>query len=154
MNLPDVRFEVTCSSGTYVRTLCSDMGKALGCGAHLKELTRTGNAGFSLDDASALSELEKLAISGKLSDKLIGMNAALKDMPAYAASGKLTDKILTGQPVFKNDFPASRQNTARTEDHGSHLKVVGPDGDLIAVLESPKKGKPYRYCCVFHPDNR
>lgn len=54
MRLPEVDLEVTCSSGTYVRTLCADIGEALGCGGHLKRLSRTQVGPFRLADAVRL----------------------------------------------------------------------------------------------------
>lgn len=54
IRLPEVDLEVTCSSGTYVRTLCADIGEALGCGGHLKRLSRTQVGPFRLADAVRL----------------------------------------------------------------------------------------------------
>lgn len=59
INLPEVTMTVRCSKGTYIRTLCNDIGEALGCGACMKSLLRTNAAGFSLADSHKLSELEK-----------------------------------------------------------------------------------------------
>ncbi|NOY79693.1 MAG: tRNA pseudouridine(55) synthase TruB [Kiritimatiellaeota bacterium] len=56
---PDVEFEVHCSKGTYVRTLCADIGKALGCGAHLHSLRRTRSGKFKLEDAVPVSEIKQ-----------------------------------------------------------------------------------------------
>ena len=58
IQLPDVRFEVECSAGTYIRALCSDIGTVLGCGAHLKELRRLESSGFTLTEALTLDEVE------------------------------------------------------------------------------------------------
>ena len=58
--LPQVSFNVRCSSGTYIRTLAQDIGAALGCGAYLTALTRTAVAGFKLNQAHTLAELEAL----------------------------------------------------------------------------------------------
>jgi len=57
---PEVRLRVRCSKGTYVRTLCADIGEALGCGGHLKELVRTRIGEFSLEDAVPLDELARM----------------------------------------------------------------------------------------------
>lgn len=57
MRLPEVDLKVTCSSGTYVRTLCADLGAALGCGGHLSRLSRSQVGPFTLDRAVALSEV-------------------------------------------------------------------------------------------------
>lgn len=58
--LPDVRFIVRCTKGTYVRTLCHDIGAALGCGGHLAALRRTRSGRFSVADAIALDDLRAL----------------------------------------------------------------------------------------------
>ena len=59
INLPDVRFRVACSKGTYVRVLAADIGAALGCGAHLSQLTRTRSGNFTLQMSHALDWLEE-----------------------------------------------------------------------------------------------
>ena len=59
INLPDVRFRVACSKGTYVRVLAADIGAALGCGAHLSQLTRTRSGDFTLQSSHALDWLEE-----------------------------------------------------------------------------------------------
>jgi len=59
--LPEVSFNVQCSSGTYIRTLAQDIGAALGCGAYLTALTRTASGGFSLADACTLERLEAMS---------------------------------------------------------------------------------------------
>lgn len=60
INIPYVEIDVTCSKGTYIRTLCDDIGKALGCGAVMTKLRRTATAGFSTDDAYTIEELDSL----------------------------------------------------------------------------------------------
>ncbi|MBU0676528.1 MAG: tRNA pseudouridine(55) synthase TruB [Verrucomicrobia bacterium] len=59
---PEISFRLKCTKGTYVRTLCSDIGDALGCGAHLKELRRTQSGGFTIDQAHTLEELLPLEV--------------------------------------------------------------------------------------------
>ncbi|MCP4369193.1 MAG: tRNA pseudouridine(55) synthase TruB, partial [Deltaproteobacteria bacterium] len=104
LNLPFVRFEVLCSSGTYVRTLCSDIGTSLGCGGHLKELRRTESSQFTIQDAVTISELEELAKCGKLSQRLINMAGALKDMNSFIANDDLTQKIFRGNIITSEDI--------------------------------------------------
>lgn len=64
MNLPEVRMRVLCSKGTYIRTLCQDIGEKLGCGGCMKSLFRTRVAGFMIDEAIKLDELEARLKSG------------------------------------------------------------------------------------------
>jgi tRNA pseudouridine55 synthase len=60
LDLPRVQFRVSCTKGTYVRTLCHDIGETLGCGAHLAELRRTRSGKFDVKDARPLAELLQL----------------------------------------------------------------------------------------------
>lgn len=60
-NLPRARFTLTCTKGTYVRTLCADIGEALGCGAHLEELRRTRSGHLKLEDAVTMKALREMS---------------------------------------------------------------------------------------------
>ena len=62
IKLPDVIFNVTCSKGTYVRTLCHDIGESLGCGGHLSGLRRTRSGRFSVDEAVTIEKLKQLEL--------------------------------------------------------------------------------------------
>ena len=146
--LPSIRFEVTCSAGTYIRTLCADIGKALGCGGHLAALKRLESSGFTLDRAISISELEKLSAGPKLSKHLIPMADALPDMPQIMADKPLADKIghgkmISARELFKlNDRP-------RSHGIGSEIKIVDRDGDLIAILKYSDSRDRLEYRCVF-----
>ena len=149
INLPFIRFEVLCSSGTYVRTLCSDIGTSLGCGGHLKELRRTGSSPFSIRNAVTISELEELAKCGKLSQRLINMTEALKGMNSFVANDDLTQKIFRGNIITPNDvFPGSAKK--QTGDLEGLFKVLNRESKLIAVLTFDKEKNSFKYNCVFH----
>ncbi|CUS80693.1 tRNA pseudouridine synthase B [Candidatus Kryptonium thompsonii] len=64
VNLPEVRFRVRCSKGTYVRSLVYDFGESLGCGAYLKSLVRTRIGEYKLEDALTIEELKKISSQG------------------------------------------------------------------------------------------
>lgn len=148
INLPFVRFEVLCSSGTYVRTLCADIGTSLGCGAHLKELRRTESSQFSISDAVTIPELKKLAKCGKLSRRLITMTDALKDMTGFMANDNLTQKIFHGSIITRKDvFPDLKKNQTGQE---GLFKIVNRENKLIAVLTLDKGKNSFKYNCVFH----
>ncbi|WP_419660258.1 TruB: tRNA pseudouridine synthase B [Desulfosarcina variabilis str. Montpellier] len=144
IDLPVVRFVVCCSSGTYVRTLCADIGRALGCGGHLKRLRRTASSGFSVQDAWQLDQLAQLRETGRLAQAVIPMNAALPFMPAVVADKDLANKIKHGMPLVVADF----DNPLQEADQGV-FKVVDEKGCLIAVLGESQTPGGYNYCCVF-----
>ena len=68
IDLPKVRMEVSCSKGTYIRTLCHDIGEKLGCGGCMESLIRTRVSTFRIEDAKTLDEIETLKQEGKLAE--------------------------------------------------------------------------------------
>ncbi len=81
LDLPEVAFTVSCSRGTYVRTLAHDMGAELGCGAHLVRLQRTVSGPFNLSMSLPLDRLAALAKAGELADLVISPYDALAHLP-------------------------------------------------------------------------
>lgn len=144
VNLPTVRLTVACSSGTYIRTLCADIGRELGCGGHLKELRRTASCGFSIDTALSLEKLAAFRDRGGLGEAVIPMNEALAFMPAAEVDAVLAKKIQNGTKLYPADFPTRPP----VSDQGV-FKVVDPGGSLIAVLGESSVTHSYNYCCVF-----
>ena len=146
--LPLIRFEVTCSAGTYIRTLCADIGKMLGCGGHLTALNRLESSGFTLDQAISLPELTKLRNSAELSGHIIPMADALPDMPQFRADTRLAEKIQHGKIITTGDLIGTN-GSAETLNTGSVIKIVDGDRDLIAILKYKDSGHRLAYCCVF-----
>ena len=143
--LPAIRFQVSCSAGTYIRTLCSDIGKVLGCGGCLKELRRIESSGFTIKESVTLPELERLALSNKLSERIISMADTLQNMPEHIADKALTDKIIHGNTITMLDGIGKH-----AEDKDGFIKILDTNKDLIAVLNFKKDSNRYHYCCVFH----
>ncbi len=81
VRLPYVTFTVKCSKGTYVRTICHDIGLRLGCGAHMTALRRLSCGSFKIDTAHSLEELQSLVEQGRRLP-LISLSAVLADWPA------------------------------------------------------------------------
>lgn len=98
VDMPFVTMRIHCSKGTYIRTLCHDIGELVGCGGCMENLLRVETAGFSVENAIRLRDIENIAKGTdqngrKLCDILIPIDEALKDYPkAVAKSG--TEKIL------------------------------------------------------------
>lgn len=142
---PDIRFEVACSGGTYVRTLAADIGRMLGCGAHLRKLVRTASGQFTLKEALTPAEVASLAASASLGHRMIDMSDALAFMPKRTAAPWTADKIRHGKPLTESDI-----ERPETDSPSGCLRVVDSDDRLIAIIEH-KKGNPlYNYCCVFN----
>ncbi len=82
MCLPTVRFRVVCSKGTYIRTLCHDIGEKLGCGGAMESLTRSRVGIFGMEEALRLSQIEKLRDEDKISDVIIPPDAVFPECRA------------------------------------------------------------------------
>lgn len=148
INLPLVRFRVCCSAGTYIRTLCADIGKQLGCGGHLFALKRLESSGFKIQQAVSLPVLEKLASAGQYSRFIVSMADALADMPTCIADRDLVEKITHGKAVAKKDLnfdPVS----VKKDIKDLNIKVVDAGNKLLAVLNYGKDPDRFSYACVF-----
>ncbi|MBA2879764.1 tRNA pseudouridine55 synthase [Desulfosalsimonas propionicica] len=149
IDLPDICFEVTCSAGTYIRSLCADIGHALGCGGHLSRLMRTESCGFGIADAAELADLEKVQTPAELQPWIISMAGAISDMPEYNADPGLLEKIRHGRPIAAEDMQPEPATNA-----GGRIRILDPEERLVAVIEKKTGKSPdkidYSYCCVFH----
>ena len=145
-DMPFVGFEVTCSAGTYIRTLSADIGKSLGCGAHLHALKRVASSGFELTQATQLSDLQELARSGKVHRRMISMRDALPAMPECYADDDLAAKIRHGRSLTVQDLTEPQGDNSRTD---TFFKIIDRKGNLIAIVERRSASNPLSYCCVF-----
>lgn len=143
LSLPSVFFEVSCSTGTYIRTLASDIGKTVGSGGHLFSLRRTETCGFKVEDSVTLDELEA---SENPESFIISMDRALPDMAAHIADEQLEAKISNGVGINASDGIDIGQ---KGEDD-FFIKVLSREGHVIAILNYMKSSDKYNYCCVFH----
>ena len=150
VQLPDIQFDVICSAGTYVRTLCADIGQRIGCGGHLSALCRTATSGFTLAEAMPPEALEAYASPEQRFALLTPMAAALKEMPEYEADQDVLQRIAHGQCLTTEHVPLGSIDESASATFGSYLKVVDARQKLRAVIKSATDRTAYDYCCVFH----
>lgn len=86
-SLPLVKIRVVCSKGTYIRTLCADIGAGLGCGGTMQSLRRTAVGRFTLEKALTLEGLQQLKSLGRLEEVLLPVDSMFGDCPALHVSG-------------------------------------------------------------------
>ncbi len=120
----DFGLRVSCSAGTYVRTLAEDIGKKLEIGAHLSALRRTRAGIFDLSKAVTIEELEKIVSTDKLGDVLISMSDALAHLP----------KMILGETAIKDTQNGKKLKfeDAEFEDNQT-IRMVDEAGDLVAI---------------------
>jgi tRNA pseudouridine55 synthase len=145
---PAIGLEVTCSAGTYIRTLCADIGRAIGCGGHMAALHRTAGSGFSISEALSLEQLGDMPDEDRWS-KVIGMADALRGIPAVCADERALAQIRHGRKLAKNDLDRPPDRPGAHEMCG-HIKVVDTENRLKAVLQITPDDDLYNYCCVFN----
>ena len=113
---------VTCSGGTYVRSLAADLGRALGTLAHLAELHRTAVGSFAEADARPLDELRAMAETGRLGEAVIDPAIAVAALGVRPLSDREAVALVSGQTLS----PTGRDGP---------VAAVGPDGHLVAVIQ-------------------
>ncbi|MED4603496.1 tRNA pseudouridine(55) synthase TruB [Paenibacillus validus] len=96
---PAVRFRVLCSKGTYIRTLCADIGKALGVPAVMAELVRTSTGNLTPERCLTLEQVQQLAEEGVLASHLVSMEEALRHLPQVRLHADQVAKALLGQKL-------------------------------------------------------
>lgn len=126
------RIHVSCSKGTYIRTLAVMIGEQLGYPAHMSQLTRTQVAAFSLDDCVTIEEVEKKVADGQINDVLKPLETALYHLPKYIISDKLIEKVKNG---------AILQIPDELKDVSGPIVMEAECGKAIAIYEKhPTKG--------------
>jgi tRNA pseudouridine55 synthase len=151
VELPEVHFQVTCSAGTYIRSLCADVGRVLGCGGHLSRLRRTASSGFRIADAISLSALETRVGENNKQVPLVSPAAALTGMPKMIADETAAFKINNGVRLTANDLqrPDPQSGFVRAQGEAPYCKVVDRHERLLAVVRFQTTRQQFDYCCVF-----
>jgi tRNA pseudouridine55 synthase len=131
IELPGVRFTVTCSKGTYVRTLCADMGDRLGCGAALESLRRTRSGIFREEDAVRLDGDSDDGIRAKLEQGLIPMSRALPGLREIVIPPLLEQKLVKGHQPDCEGLAALQIPSLAAADV---VKFITGEGRLVALV--------------------
>lgn len=102
IKLPLVKIRVTCSKGTYIRTLCHDVGEKLGCGGCMEELLRSRVGRFSLEESHTLGEIQAASENGAVSHMIYPVEEVLADYPALYADSYGDRLLQNGNPLTEN----------------------------------------------------
>ena len=118
----DFVLRVVCSKGTYVRTLCHDIGQALGCGACMSSLVRVKAAGFTMDDAVTLETVQAAVDGGGGEDLLLPVDAYFAGLPMLVLkTAGAEKKIRNGASLIARDIP------------DGEYRVYGPDKTFLVL---------------------
>jgi len=128
MNLPEVVMTVSCSKGTYIRTLCNDIGEILGVGGCMKQLLRTKVGRFLLEDTLRLSDLQKLKEEGRLEEAVFPLESVFAEYREIRASEEVMDKLV------RNGNPFRYKGIGTVADKDA-FRVYAMNGQFIGVYE-------------------
>jgi tRNA pseudouridine55 synthase len=125
------RFRVTCSKGTYVRTLAVTIGEMLGFPAHMSHLIRTASGLFTLDQCLTFAEVEEKLKNNELAAALVSIEQALSHLPKYQINGKVAEKVKNGAVL-----PAPNE----LKDAKDPMLVVSEQNKALALyIKHPEK---------------
>ncbi|MDD5435590.1 MAG: tRNA pseudouridine(55) synthase TruB [Nitrospira sp.] len=127
-----VKFDVICSKGTYVRTLCNDIGAYLGVGAQLYSLERLASGEFNIKDSIAIEEVEELVKLGQIESRLININGMVAWMPSVKIRESWENAVKNGRGT-----PADAiQEISGSFDKDSKLRIMDSIGQFLSIGSS------------------
>ncbi|HKZ71452.1 MAG TPA: tRNA pseudouridine(55) synthase TruB [Nitrospirota bacterium] len=124
-----VKFDVLCSRGTYVRTLCADIGDHLGVGAHTYSLERLRSGVFTIEDALSIEDVERLHKAGMLSARVIGTDQMVAWMPSVRVKGLWEEGVRHGRGLTSESISGIEGNFHR----GDKVRLTGSQGELLSI---------------------
>ena len=134
IDLPKVRMEVSCSKGTYIRTLCHDIGEKLGCGGCMESLMRTRVSTFRIEDAKTLDEIETLKQEGKLAELLVPIDAMFPFYPKITVKDDWKAFAKNGNPLDLKMLKG-----ACGQDEETQVRLYDESGKFIAIYQWKEK---------------
>jgi len=130
-NNHEITFEVTCSKGTYIRSLCEDLGRAMGLGAHLVDLRRLQVGPFLIDHAIGFEHLKNAQKEGRLYEVFYSMDDVLT-LPTLRVHLSISHRVLCGNPIPRWGVLSMPMGL----DEGTRFKVHNPRGELLAIVSA------------------
>lgn len=137
MELPKITLRVGCSKGTYIRTLCHDIGQKLGCGGIMVSLERTKAGAFLLEDALFLAEIERLREEGRLSEKIFPADSFFSEYAAVTVERNYQKLIDNGNAFYRNMIKENKKY--RFEEK---VRVYNEEGKFYGIYKFlPEEGR-------------
>lgn len=132
MELPYVTVRVLCSKGTYIRTLCHDIGRKLGCGAAMTSLERIRSGQFLKKQAYTLEQIKQLLDEGNLDSVIIPTDTVFSELPSLTVTGEWEKKVLNGNCIFEYD--CKKLGIADLCKDGQKIRIYLKNDDCHAFI--------------------
>lgn len=139
IDLPRVSFSVTVSKGTYIRTLCDDIGEDLGVGGCMEHLVRTKVDRFKVEDAITLNQIEEAVENGVLDKYIVPVDEMLDDYSKCKVSEDAEKLVRNGNIITSGDTLYKMDH-----DDGQVVRIYLESGEFIGLYEFEKKKQIYR----------
>ncbi len=139
VEIPDVSFRVTCSKGTYIRTLCTDIGQTLGVGGHLRQLCRTRVGPFHIEDAVSPLEIDQEFLSHGHNQVVRGLDAVLSHLPEVVIDSSMVTRALHGAPIPQSAVSQAFGEPCEAGSAQEILRVKDPAGQLLGLGKFAKE---------------
>ncbi len=128
---PKALLHITCSKGTYIRTLCEDLGQHLGCGAYMSFLVRVRAGSFKIENSHTLEDIKTAVSEGSISNFITQNAEALAAFPAVTVKSGAIKSVASGSKLY---LPGVEHMPASLTE-GAMVRLMGPEG-LLAVAET------------------
>ena len=135
MELPRVSIRVTCSKGTYIRTLCDDIGRELGTGGCMEHLLRTRVDRFLVEDSLKLDEIEQLRDENGLEGRIYTVEEALEAYPAVYTLPEGDKNLKNGNPCFKQQLDLLQSGGLSSWEDGERFRFYNSEGRFKGVYQ-------------------
>lgn len=145
IHLPRIRMTVSCSKGTYIRTLCHDIGEQLGCGGCMESLKRTQSGTFHLKDSLTLRQVEELRDKETLSEYILPVDEMFSSYPSVTVAKEFHKLIHNGNPFLKEQVLGEAFQTM--------VRVYDEEGTFIGIYEYREEKGRYQPFKLFLGSN-
>lgn len=144
MNLPRITMRVHCSKGTYIRTLCHDIGKKLGCGGCMESLKRTKSADFYIEEALTLDEIEEKKKAGQLEELLYPIDYVFSSYPKRTVKKKYEKILYNGNRIFAEFFTKKEELVTQKD-----IRIYDEKSQFVGVYRYDVRQGNYKPVKIF-----
>lgn len=145
VSLPFVTMRVKCSKGTYIRTLCHDIGKKLGCNGCMESLVRTQSGIFMIEDSLKLDEIERLRDLEALEERIYPIDGIFMDCTKAVVKAEAEKMLLNGNPMYVNQLVFEGGEVCKNAD----IRIYDTSDNFIGVYHYNSENRLYKPVKVF-----
>ncbi len=149
VDLPRVRMTVSCSKGTYIRTLCHDIGEKLGCHGCMERLLRTRVGQFALKDSLTLAQVEQYRDEDRISEIVLPVDQVFSDCPALILTEASAKLGYNGNPFSSTQALTENGQTVEKSseislDGGKWFRIYDPEGIFVGIYAYDSRRRQFR----------